>query len=109
MALLSLQKSKVNGTSLSFQAAAASDTFPAGQKALIVRNGNAAALTVTVATPGSDKYGLARPDIVSVSIPATTGVGIIGPFPADLEDPSTNVVTVTYSVTASVTVALVEV
>jgi hypothetical protein len=108
MALLALQTSKVGGTALTFTAAGAGgDTFTSGQKALIVRNASGAAITATVVTPGTDKYALARPDITSVSIPLTTGVVIIGPFPSDLEDPATGLVTVTYSATASVTVALV--
>lgn len=108
MALLALQTSKIQGTVLSFgTAGAGGDTFTPGGKTLIVRNASAAAITVTVVTPGNDKYGQARPDITSVSIPATTGVAVIGPFPDDLADPATNLVTVTYSAAASVTVALV--
>ncbi|MCL4473557.1 MAG: hypothetical protein M1455_06410 [Actinobacteria bacterium] len=50
-----------------------------GQTKLIVRNANAAACTVTIQTP-EQRAGL---DVAeqTVTIPATTGEKIIGPFP----------------------------
>jgi hypothetical protein len=63
-------------------------------------------ITVTVLTPGNDKYGQARPDI-AVAVPATTGERLIGPFPADLADPADGLVAITYSGVTSLTVAAV--
>lgn len=109
MALLSAQQATPAGTTLTLAAASAGgDTFAASrQYALEVRNGSGASITVTVATPGNDSYGLARPDITKAV--AATASALFGPFPADLADPATGLVTVTYSASASVTVALVQV
>jgi hypothetical protein len=43
----------------------------------------------------------------TVSVPATTGDRMIGPLSPYLADPATGIITVTYSVTSSVTAALV--
>lgn len=106
MALLARQQAKVNGTVLAFTAATATtgDTVAPGDGAVLVRNGGGAAITVTVVTPGVDKYGLARPDIVTGSI-AAAGEALVGPFPADLADPSTGLVTLICSAVTTVTLA----
>jgi hypothetical protein len=109
MALLAPQTAKITGTALSYAAATAGgDTLsPSGRACLHVRNGSAGAITVTVVTPGNTRYGQADPDI-PVAVPAAGEVAI-GPFPPELGDPATGLISVDYSAAASVTVALVSV
>lgn len=103
MALLTHQPPKLAGTAITYVAAAAGgDTLgrtPAGS--LRVKNASAAAITVTVVTPGNTQYGQADPD-VPVSVAAGAEVAI-GPFPDALA--VDGVVSVTYSAVTSVTVA----
>ena len=90
---------------ITFAAANASDTigqaasaggWEAGPVLLVVKNGNAAAITVTI----TDGAGATRQ---IVSIPATTGIGV-----ARIAGVAAGTVqTVTYSLTASVTVGAV--
>lgn len=108
MALLTAQQVGITGTAPTYGAVAASDTIvPDDRSFLIVKNGNAGADTCTVVIPGA-AYGQNRPD-VAVNVPATNGERWIGPFTPDMADPATGLVTVTHSVTASVTCALVRV
>jgi hypothetical protein len=73
---------------------------------LFVRNASGGSITVTVATPGVDKYNQARPDI-AVAVPAGADRAI-GPFPADLGDTTTDgLVAITYTGVTSLTVAAV--
>lgn len=111
MALKSYQQVKTSGTALTFSAATVGpgDTLAAADDgALLIWNASGGAITATVVTPGNTKYGLANPDVVSVSIPAAS-IGALGPFPADLRDPTDNLVHVTYSAVTSVTVAAVRI
>jgi hypothetical protein len=107
VAVLAVQRSKIGGTDLTFPAAAAGgDSFAPGERVVLhVRNGDAAAKTVTVVVPGNTKYGQAAPD-VAVIVPAG-GQTAIGPFPPDLADPADGNVDVLYSAVTAVTVALV--
>lgn len=107
MALLTRQVVQIGGTAITYQAAAAGgDTFaPADRTELRVRNGHTAAQSVTVVVPGNTRYGQPEPD-VTVSVPAGAEYAF-GPFPNDLRDPGTGLVTVTYSGTTALTVALV--
>ena len=106
MAVITKQQSKVQGTVITFGAAAAGDTLvPDDDAVLIVTNGDVAASVVTIVTPGTDKYGLARADI-TLSVAAGTTVAF-GPFPDDLADPSTQTVAVNYSNLTSVTRAYI--
>lgn len=108
MALLSIQQVAITGTTPTYSAVSASDTVVPDERCfLIVKNGNAAADTATVVVPGTI-YGQARPD-VAVSVPATTGERWIGPLAGDLADPATGLITITHSVTATVTCALVRI
>lgn len=108
MALLSTQQVLLTGTTPSYVAVAASDTVvPDNGSFLIVKNGNASPDTCTVVTPGST-FGQANPD-VAVSVPATTGERWIGPMVPELADPTTGLITITHSVTATVTCAYVRV
>jgi len=114
LTLLSPQQVVPGGLGPTYSAVTASDTFvptAAGGAAtfLHVKNGNAASCTVTVVQKTACSYGSNTPthDLV-VSVPATTGDRMIGPIPAErYQDPTTGVATVTYSVTATVTAALV--
>ena len=101
------QQAQVAGTAVDFTAAdAAGDTVPPNSRgALMVRNGDTTAKTVTVVTPGNTRYGQADPDVpVTVAAGATA---LIGPFPQDLADPADGLVHVTYSAVTAVTVAAI--
>jgi hypothetical protein len=108
MATLTYKQPVIGGTDPAFAAAAGGGdkVLPNDRGYLHVRNGSGAPITVTVLTPGNDKYGQARPDI-AVSVPATTGERIIGPFPADLADPADGLVAITYSGVTSLTVTAI--
>lgn len=83
-------------------AACGSGTF------LYVKNANAAACTVTLTTPAQVDGRLAVADS-SFTVAATTGIGIIPLIYNLYADPTTGLATINYSVTASVTVAVVRV
>lgn len=107
MATLGYQQAKPNGVALNFVAAAElGDKIPAKPHAsVLVRNASGGSINVTVAVPGNDAYGTARPDfVVAVAAGATKA---IGPFTSDLEDPSDGLVALTYSAVTSVTIAAV--
>ena len=82
------------------------------QVILHVKNGNAAACTVTIQTPKTID-GLALPDL-TVSVPATTGDRFIGPFPKALYNQVSvtpaidEAVYVDFSIQASVTAAAIK-
>lgn len=105
MALLATQAVTRAGVAPAYAAVSASDTFtPDADTYLQVKNANAGACTVTIVTPRTDQVGNPVADNV-VSVPATTGDRMIGPFPAEFyADPITGLATVTFSPTASVTV-----
>lgn len=75
------------------------DTFPPGATVLI-SNGSGSSITITVVVPGNDNYGSARPDYTKSC--ANGAVTALGPFPLDLADPSTGLVTVICSAVSSV-------
>lgn len=104
MALISYIQSKVDGCVLTAVAATAGpDTIrPDDHGLIIVHNQNAGAVVVTIVDPGTSKYGKANPDLPSVSIPAGS-VAALGPFPADLADPSDGYIDLTAAPFASVT------
>jgi hypothetical protein len=108
MALLAPQEVTLAGTTPSYGAVAASDTFVPGDDVfLIVKNAGGSADVVAVATPVTYR-GQAVAD-AGGSVPATTGVRWFGPFPAqDFADPATGLATVTHSFTTTVTCALVK-
>lgn len=109
MAALTVQQAAITGTALTFAAAAGGgDTVQvSGDTILIVRNTDGTTKTVTVVRPGTE-YGQANPDIAHV-VAATTGVSVIGPIPTEFADPTTGVVSITYSAVTGVTVAAVRV
>jgi hypothetical protein len=88
-------------------AGAGGDTLPSGyQNFLRVKNGNAAACTVTVtpAASGGPLGTTVAPFALSPVVGATTGDRIYGPFPQNPFGDSNGNVNVSYSVTATVTV-----
>jgi len=96
MALLTAQAVVKTGLAPVYSAVSASDTVtpvPGSKLFLHVKNGNGSACTAAT-----------NP---TVSVPASTGDRMIGPLPAEMADPATGLITVQYSVTATVTAALV--
>jgi hypothetical protein len=106
MATLTYVQPTIAGTNPAFVAASGGgDKVPPNDRGYLhVRNASGGVITVTVLTPGNDKYGQARPDI-AIAVPATTGERLIGPFPSDLADPTDGLVAITYSGVTSLTVA----
>lgn len=107
MALLSPQAIVAPSLTPAYTAVNASDTItPDTGLFLHVKNANAAACTVTITDSGTTPGGSAATN-PTVSVPATTGDRMI-PIQPSYVNPATGVITVTYSVTASVTAALVK-
>lgn len=109
MANITPQKVALGGLDAAFVAAdALGDTLPpVGKGMFIVKNGSASAVTVTIETPGTTRFGVAQPDI-DVSVPAGEE-RYIGPLVPELNDSVAKGIKVSYSAVASVTVAVVEV
>jgi hypothetical protein len=107
MAALSTQQVTRAGLNPSYSAAGGSgDTFnPARGVCLHVKNGSGGSINVTVASPRT-VHGLAVQSLV-VAVPAG-GERLIGPFPADVFQDTTGTAAVTYSASASVTVAVLQ-
>jgi hypothetical protein len=111
MALLAPQRPTIDGEQITFGAASGGgDTFaPNPRGVLYVDNGDASPKTVTIANPGTDQYGVAKPDIpVTCPNGQITAISLPGQgFPTDLADPADDLVHISYSATTSVTVAYV--
>lgn len=89
-------------------AAVGGDKIPAGTGAfLLVRNGGASPMTVSIPLPGNTRFGQALPDPTALTI-AAGAVGIIGPFDVDLANTTDNLVDVVYSAVTTVTVLLLQ-
>jgi hypothetical protein len=107
MATLSYVQPTILGTNPNFVAAAGGGdkVAPSDRGYLHVRNGSGGSITVTVDVPGTTKYGQNTPNVpVAVAAGAEK---IIGPFPADLADPTDGLVAITYSGVTSLTVAAI--
>lgn len=106
MALLAPQQVGITGLKPTMQAAAGGgDTIrPDDRARLHVKNGDAASKTVTIVVPGTT-FGQANPDVAAV-IPAGEEWDFAGFGDPRLIDPTTGLVSVTYSAVTSVTVAL---
>ncbi len=103
MATITAQAYAETGIAPTFTAVNASDVLTNnGNSYLEVKNANAAACTVTVTAVTNCNQNFSHN--MSVSVPATTGDKVIGPFPIARFGTAP---VVTYSVTASVTAALV--
>lgn len=92
-------------------AGGAGDTFAAGPNTYLrVKNGNAAACTVTVTPPaGGNELGTTvAPFALSPAVAATTGDRIYGPFPINPFADQNGNISVTYSVTATVSVEVLQ-
>ena len=106
MALLTAQQIAKTGLAPAYSAVNASDTVtPQANLFLHVKNANASPCTVTLVDASKTPAGSAATN-PTVSVPATTGDRMIGPLPEVMADVSTGLITVQYSVTASVTAAL---
>lgn len=106
MALLATQSIVRAGLAPSYAAAAGGgDTFTPGTDTFLhVKNASGGAITVTIVTPRTDAYGNAIADN-AISVPATTGERMIGPFPYEAyADPTTGLANITYSGTTSLTI-----
>lgn len=98
----------VPGTVPTWTAATVSgDKLRAGSGVLLVRNASGVSITVTIPLPGTTRFGQALPDPTPLTI-AAGAIGVIGPFENDLADSDDNLVDVTYSAVASVTVLLLD-
>lgn len=110
MALLSTQAITLAGLAPVYSAVAASDTFRPGDHTFLhVKNAGGSPDSVVVADPntaspvGATSFNAA----VTVSVPATTGDRMIGPFPAArFAAAGSGLVTVTHSFQTSVTAAV---
>jgi hypothetical protein len=106
MATLTAQSVSVTGTDVTMAAASAGGDKVAAGCVLHVRNGSGSSINVTILTPGNDKYGLARPDIVKA-----VGAGVQTAFRLDqydLADPADSyLISITYSAVTTVTVGAV--
>lgn len=107
MALLPTQQVAITGTTVTFQAAAGGgDTLtPDDRTCLELKNASGGNITATIAVPGSF-YGQPLAD-VAIVVPLTSGHVRIGPLGPALADPTTGLITVTYSGVTSLTAAAV--
>jgi hypothetical protein len=106
MAILSAQALPLGGLQPTYSnAASGGDQAPVGEKLVLhVRNDDASAKTVTVATPGT-VGGLAVADAQQV-VPADGDAFI--PLKGAFRDPMTGRAAITYSAVTSVTVAVLQ-
>jgi hypothetical protein len=106
VALITAQEVTTAGVAPSYGAVSASDTFANdGTVVLHVKNAGGSSDSVTIVSTKACDQGTTHN--VVVSVPATTGDRLIGPFsPARFNDPTTGLVTVQHSFTTSVTQAL---
>jgi hypothetical protein len=110
MAVLAVQNVTRAGLAPAYTpAAAGGDTFtPSKDTILHVKNGGAAARTITIVTPKEAFPGAAVADTI-VNVPAG-GERLIGPFPYQhYAKPSDGLANVTYDAVTSVTVAALQV
>lgn len=105
MAVLSPQSVALPSTLPTFTAAAGGgDTTSGGAgRFLVVKNGGGSSINVTLAIPGNDDFGNARPDLVVAVANATERY--IPLNRAEFGDP----IAITYSGVTSVTVAVIQV
>jgi hypothetical protein len=109
MALLTVQQASLAGTPITYTAAAGGgDTFPLPHDSvgLRIKNGGGSAITASLVFPGTTPYGVANPVRTTASIAAGAEV-LVGPIPLSAVDPTTGLVSVTYSGVTTVTVAVV--
>jgi hypothetical protein len=107
MAELQYQNPSVKGAVINFTAAAEAGDSVAFREGgiILVNNGSEAEVDVTVVTPGNDKYGNARPDIVKAV--AAGAICAFGPLDKDLVDKADGLIDITYEAHENVTVAAI--
>ena len=94
----------LNSESVYVSAAAGGDQFAnTGREFIVVKNGDAGTPTVTLATPAT-YGGLAVAD-VAVTMGATTGEQMIGPFPTGIFNDANGNVQITYTAVTSLTIS----
>lgn len=105
MPQLTPQAVSLAGLTPAYGAAVASTTVPCDERTFLhVKNTAGSSMTVTLAATGAVR-GQKAADVV-ITVPATTGDKMIGPLSADLFAGAVDgTCAVTYSTTASVTVA----
>jgi hypothetical protein len=110
VATVSVQDVSRAGTTPTYNAASGGgDKFSPGAHVFVhVKNASGSTVTPTFVTPGQIQE-LAVADSASVSVPATTGDRMIGPFPPEIFAGSDGLVAVTWSATTSVTFAVLRV
>lgn len=109
MAILSTQQVTLTGLAPTYGAAAGGgDKFQPGPNVwLHVKNGSGSPITVTVDSKVPSSYG---DDVnIVVSVPATTGERLIGPFSPGRFSGSDGLADISYSGATSVTVAVVRI
>src|SRR6266511_3841377 len=107
MALMTVQNITRTGLTPAYSAVAASDTFtPDAQTFLHVKNAGGGADSVTIPPVSANPIPGLTLSLAAISVPATTGDKMIGPFPKQFfADPVTGFATVNHGATASVTAA----
>lgn len=106
MAEIPVRTPSYDGLNLALAAAASGDTAKCGPGyTLLVNNGSASSITVTLAVPGNTSYGVATPD-KTVTVPANQLWAI--PLLDVYRDPSTRQVAVSWSATTTVTRAVIK-
>lgn len=109
MAAIALQTAVNNILNpVTYAAAAGPDTIavlPGQRIKLLVKNADASAKTITIVDPRT-QFGQASPDVPVIVANGNAGHTEIEIWP-EFADPTTGLVTITYSATTSVTVAAV--
>jgi hypothetical protein len=93
------------GTGPTLAAPTTSELVDASGPTLLMVAVGATATTITVVVPGTDQYGLTKPDVV---IGPLTSVTRLIRLDASMADPATGLVTVQFSQVAGVTASLVK-
>ena len=110
MATLAPAQATIAGTAVTMAAASAGGDAVDGNDnvAILVTNGGASSINVTVTVPGNTRFGQAEPD-VTVAVAAGASK-LIGPLVDALEDRATDrLVHIGYSDVTSVTVAALKI
>lgn len=97
MATFAPIQAKITGqTAAPLDASAGGDKIKANDRAAVLyANTGGGSITITVAVPGNTEFGQAEPDVAIVIAAGTTK--LVGPFSAELADPTDRLVHITYS------------
>jgi hypothetical protein len=105
MALIAPQRADADGTTITYAAASASDTFAPVRGGVLLYRTSGTGSTLTLVVPGSDDRGQAKPD-PAIVLGATVAVAIDAAKYVDAAG-STGLVTVTSTSQTGLTVAYV--